>query len=131
MWNFYLHWFIEPDFNEKQNVSISEDIMYGLVNLKHWLKGVSSTCQIVLLVSQHNSFLSHLIIFFCRFLKKLYQLSYLDVHGGYIDPDDLRYIQENLGARVEINKFKFSSVARPTVGLRRSSIWNMRVRDID
>lgn len=66
-----------------------------------------------------------------RVLKKLYQLSYLDVHGGYIDPDDLRYVQENLGARVEINKFKFSSVARPTVGLRRSSIWNMRVRDVD
>lgn len=70
-------------------------------------------------------------IFVYRFLKKLYHLSYLDVHGGYIDPDDLRYVQENLGARVEINKFKFSSVARPTVGLRRSSIWNMRVRDID
>ncbi|CAH1102732.1 unnamed protein product [Psylliodes chrysocephalus] len=62
-------------------------------------------------------------------LKKLYNLSYLDIHGGYNDIDELRLIQEGLGARVQINKFKFSSVARPTVGMRRSSIWNMRVRD--
>ncbi|KAG5864593.1 hypothetical protein JTB14_013947 [Gonioctena quinquepunctata] len=63
------------------------------------------------------------------YLKKVYNLSYLDIHGGYIDVDELRIVQEGLGARVQINKFKFSSVARPTVGLRRSSIWNMRVRD--
>ncbi|XP_023019866.1 S-phase kinase-associated protein 2 [Leptinotarsa decemlineata] len=63
------------------------------------------------------------------FLKKVYNLSYLDIHGGYIDIDELRIVQESLGAKVQINKFKFSSVARPTVGLRRSSIWNMRVRD--
>ncbi|XP_018567474.1 S-phase kinase-associated protein 2 [Anoplophora glabripennis] len=62
-------------------------------------------------------------------LKKVYSLSYLDIHGGYIDADELKAVQEGLGARVAINKFKFSSVARPTVGMRRSSIWNMRVRD--
>ncbi|CAG9819243.1 unnamed protein product [Phaedon cochleariae] len=63
------------------------------------------------------------------FLKKLFNLSYLDIHGGYVDIDELRLVQEGLGARVQINKFKFSSVARPTVGMRRTSIWNMRVRD--
>ncbi|KAK9871829.1 hypothetical protein WA026_014285 [Henosepilachna vigintioctopunctata] len=62
-------------------------------------------------------------------LKKMLSLSFLDVHGGYIDEEELNYVQEGLGARVNINKFKFSSIARPTVGLRRSSIWNMRVRD--
>lgn len=62
-------------------------------------------------------------------LKKIRSLMYLDVHGGYVDTTELRHIQENLGSHVQINKFKFSSVARPTVGTRRSSIWNMRVRD--
>lgn len=62
-------------------------------------------------------------------LRKLVNLSYLDVHGGYIDGDDLKEVQRDLGPIVQINQFKFSSVARPTVGLRRSSIWNMRVRD--
>ncbi|KAL3268145.1 hypothetical protein HHI36_007273 [Cryptolaemus montrouzieri] len=62
-------------------------------------------------------------------LKKMLSLSFLDVHGGYIDEEELNYVQEGLGSRVNINKFKFSSIARPTVGLRRSSIWNMRVRD--
>ena len=30
---------------------------------------------------------------------------------------------------IEINKFMFTSVARPTVGIKRTSIWNLRVRD--
>lgn len=30
---------------------------------------------------------------------------------------------------IEINKFEFSSIARPTVGIRRTSIWGLRVRD--
>ena len=30
---------------------------------------------------------------------------------------------------VEINKFLFSSIARPTVGIKRTSIWILRVRD--
>ncbi|GJQ76002.1 putative S-phase kinase-associated protein [Trypoxylus dichotomus] len=62
-------------------------------------------------------------------LKQIRTLMYLDVHGGYVDTSELRHLQENLGTKVQINKFKFSSVARPTVGTRRSSIWNMRVRD--
>ncbi|XP_044754579.1 S-phase kinase-associated protein 2 [Coccinella septempunctata] len=62
-------------------------------------------------------------------LKKMHSLSYLDIHGGYIDEEELNQVQQGLGARVHINKFKFSSIARPTVGLRRSSIWNIRVRE--
>lgn len=62
-------------------------------------------------------------------LKKLANLNYLDVHGGYIEENELKEVQNVLGAGVQINQFKFSSVARPTVGMRRSSIWNMRVRD--
>ncbi|KAL1495100.1 hypothetical protein ABEB36_010571 [Hypothenemus hampei] len=62
-------------------------------------------------------------------LKKLKNLSYLDIHGGYIADHELKQIHAALGNAVQINQFKFSSVARPTVGLRRSSIWNMRVKD--
>ncbi|XP_030758733.1 S-phase kinase-associated protein 2 [Sitophilus oryzae] len=62
-------------------------------------------------------------------LRKLNNLSYLDIHGGYIEGDELKEVQNDLGPSVQINQFKFSSVARPTVGMRRSSIWNMRVRD--
>lgn len=62
-------------------------------------------------------------------LKKMPSLMYLDVHGAYIDTTELRIIQDHLGPKVNINKFKFSSVARPTVGAKHSSIWNLRVRD--
>ncbi len=31
--------------------------------------------------------------------------------------------------RLEINKFSFSSVARPTVGMKRTSVWGIRVRE--
>ncbi|KAI0230577.1 S-phase kinase-associated protein 2 [Lamellibrachia satsuma] len=30
---------------------------------------------------------------------------------------------------IEVNKFPFSSIARPTTGIRRTSIWGVRVRD--
>ena len=30
---------------------------------------------------------------------------------------------------IEINKFLFTSIARPTVGIKRTSIWNLRVRE--
>lgn len=51
------------------------------------------------------------------------------MHGGYVDTDELKRVEEHLGKKVNINKFKFSSVARPTVGARRSSIWGQCVRD--
>ncbi|XP_063921795.1 S-phase kinase-associated protein 2 [Zophobas morio] len=62
-------------------------------------------------------------------LKKMKTLAYLDVHGSYINSDEFKIINDGLGANVNINKFKFSSVARPTVGIKRSRIWNMKVRD--
>ncbi|XP_075236200.1 S-phase kinase-associated protein 2 isoform X2 [Lycorma delicatula] len=34
-----------------------------------------------------------------------------------------------MSSRVQINRFKFSTIARPTVGIRRTSIWGIRVRD--
>ncbi|XP_019867241.1 S-phase kinase-associated protein 2 isoform X2 [Aethina tumida] len=62
------------------------------------------------------------------YLKKSRNLAFLDIHG-FIDRTEVRAIQDGLGSQVQLNKFIFSSVARPTVGMRRTSIWNMRVRD--
>ncbi|KAB0795108.1 hypothetical protein PPYR_11947 [Photinus pyralis] len=62
-------------------------------------------------------------------LKEVKSLMYLDVHGGHIDQSEIDIIQKNLGGKVNINKFKFSSIARPTVGPKRSTIWGLRVRD--
>jgi F-box and leucine-rich repeat protein 1 (S-phase kinase-associated protein 2) len=56
-------------------------------------------------------------------------LAYLDVHGSYINSDEFKIINDGLGVSVNINKFKFSSIARPTVGVKKSKIWNMQVRD--
>jgi F-box and leucine-rich repeat protein 1 (S-phase kinase-associated protein 2) len=30
---------------------------------------------------------------------------------------------------IQVNKYPFSSIARPTTGIRRTSIWGLRVRD--
>ncbi|KAF5298188.1 hypothetical protein FQA39_LY02612 [Lamprigera yunnana] len=62
-------------------------------------------------------------------LKSINSLMYFDVHGGHISSTELDIVQKSLGPNVHVNKFKFSSVARPTVGPHRSSIWGLRVKD--
>lgn len=54
-------------------------------------------------------------------------LLYLNVFGLLREPA-LEELKERLQG-IEINKFMFTSVARPTVGIKRTSIWNLRVRD--
>ncbi|KAI4477801.1 hypothetical protein M0802_014633 [Mischocyttarus mexicanus] len=54
-------------------------------------------------------------------------LMYLDLFGLMTEPM-AKSVQSNCG-EIEINKFLYSSVARPTVGVRRTSIWGLRVRD--
>ena len=51
----------------------------------------------------------------------------LDVFGMMKETalNQLRELMPN----IEINKFPFSSIARPTTGLRRTSLWGLRVRD--
>ncbi|XP_011259232.1 S-phase kinase-associated protein 2 isoform X1 [Camponotus floridanus] len=55
-------------------------------------------------------------------------LLYLDVFGLMSD-SVLKSLQANCREVPEINKYLYSSVARPTVGIRRTSIWGLRVRD--
>ncbi|XP_029169727.1 S-phase kinase-associated protein 2 [Nylanderia fulva] len=55
-------------------------------------------------------------------------LLYLDVFGLMSD-SVLKSLQTSCREVPEINKYLYSSVARPTVGIRRTSIWGLRVRD--
>ncbi|XP_006622814.1 S-phase kinase-associated protein 2 isoform X2 [Apis dorsata] len=54
-------------------------------------------------------------------------LLYLDVFGVIPEPV-LKTLQVTCG-ETQLNKYLYSSVARPTVGVRRTSIWGLRVRD--
>lgn len=54
-------------------------------------------------------------------------LLYLDVFG-LMSESVLKSLRDNR-REPEINKFLYSSIARPTVGIRRTSIWGLRVRD--
>jgi len=54
-------------------------------------------------------------------------LLYLNLFGLLRDPA-MEELKQRLKG-IDINKFLFTSVARPTVGIKRTSIWNLRVRE--
>jgi F-box and leucine-rich repeat protein 1 (S-phase kinase-associated protein 2) len=62
-----------------------------------------------------------------RSLKQLRQLSSLDIFG-VVDERGLQKLQSLLGSPIALNQQRFSYVARPTYGLRRTSIWGLRTR---
>ena len=55
------------------------------------------------------------------------RLRYLDIFG--LMPDEMIKSFQAKCDSIEINKYLYSAIARPTVGVRRTSIWNLRVRD--
>ncbi|OWF38166.1 S-phase kinase-associated protein 2-like [Mizuhopecten yessoensis] len=61
-------------------------------------------------------------------LNQLDSMLAVDVFG-MLREGALQQLREAM-FRIEINKFPFSSIARPTTGIRRTSIWGLRVRDI-
>lgn len=60
-------------------------------------------------------------------LAPMPSLMYLDCFG-ILKEENLQLLKSNSN-KTQINKFLYSSVARPTVGVRRTSIWGLRVRD--
>ena len=60
-------------------------------------------------------------------LDKLSKLKYLNVFGVMKD-GALEELRAYLGS-VDINKYCYSSIAKPTVGIKRTSIWNQRTRE--
>lgn len=60
-------------------------------------------------------------------LKSMPSLTYLDIFGMLSDTA-MEVLEKQL-PKMGINKFIHSSVSRPTVGTRRTSIWGLRTRD--
>ncbi|KAH8292147.1 hypothetical protein KR054_006317 [Drosophila jambulina] len=60
-------------------------------------------------------------------LKGMPSLTYLDIFG--VLSDAAMEVLEKQMPKMGINKFIHSSVSRPTVGTRRTSIWGLRTRD--
>ncbi|KAF2350247.1 hypothetical protein FHG87_018995 [Trinorchestia longiramus] len=60
-------------------------------------------------------------------LSGLPQLQHLSLFGA--NDECLKVVMKSRTQEVMVNRHPFSTVARPTVGLRRTSIWTARVRD--
>uniref|UniRef100_A0A1A9ZJH6 S-phase kinase-associated protein 2 n=1 Tax=Glossina pallidipes TaxID=7398 RepID=A0A1A9ZJH6_GLOPL len=60
-------------------------------------------------------------------LRNMSTLIYLDIFG-MLTESTLAMLEQTF-TKIGINKFIHSSVARPTVGTRRTSIWGLRTRD--
>jgi len=54
-------------------------------------------------------------------------LLYLNMYG-LVKQNAIQELRERLEG-IEINSYPLSSIARPTIGIKRTSIWNLRVRD--
>ena len=68
-----------------------------------------------------------LILSFLSQLRFLQRLVAVDVFG-MLREGPLEQLKENM-PNIDINNFPFSSIARPTTGIRRTSIWGIRVRE--
>merc|ERR1719192_143196 len=93
---------------------ISSTIIYSLVEKLHHIESLSTSRCYAITPS------TYLI------LSTSPTLLYLNVFGLLREPA-LEELRDRLKG-IEINKFLFTSVARPTVGIKRTSIWNLRVR---
>uniref|UniRef100_A0A131XA11 Putative scf ubiquitin ligase skp2 component n=1 Tax=Hyalomma excavatum TaxID=257692 RepID=A0A131XA11_9ACAR len=60
-------------------------------------------------------------------LSKMPSLQHLELFGVLAD-NYLQAVRRRL-PRIEVNKQLFSTIARPTTGIRRTSIWGLKVRD--
>lgn len=75
--------------------------------------------------TERNSISIELIRF--RSFKQLRYLNSLDIFG-VVDDRGLQKLHSLLGPSIQLNQQRFSCVARPTYGLRRTSIWGLRTR---
>ncbi|CAF4265625.1 unnamed protein product, partial [Adineta steineri] len=60
-------------------------------------------------------------------LKQLRHLNSLDIFG-VVDQRGLEKLNSLLGSSIILNQQRFSYVARPTYGVRRTAIWGLRTR---
>lgn len=67
------------------------------------------------------------LMFHHRELAQHTSLTEVEVFGMFRDGTMEQLKQEMVN--VELNRYPFSSVARPTTGIRMTSLWGLRVRD--
>ena len=104
--------------------------MYCIIILLHMCivsDGVNTDEIRILLnnIAQLNNTMCATIYF--RLLGQILTLLALDVFG-MLKEMALLHLKQTM-PNIEINKFPFSSIARPTTGIRRTSVWGLRVRD--
>ena len=78
----------------------------------------------------HLSFLlivSIIMQFFFRQLRSLPRIAAIDVFG-MLREGALNELMDSM-PNIDINNFPFSNIARPTTGIRRTSIWGIKVRE--
>lgn len=68
-----------------------------------------------------------ILVFFFRTNRMPPSLLYLDIFG-LMREESIEILSQTF-PKIGFNKFIHSSVARPTVGNRRTSIWGLRTRD--
>ncbi|KAL3868250.1 hypothetical protein ACJMK2_041081 [Sinanodonta woodiana] len=93
------------------------------------------TSETIYLIASHLHHLEHLAVSRCYYivptsmpvLGQINSLLAIEMFG-MLRETALQQLRETMRG-VDINKFPFSCVARPTTGIRRTSIWGMRVRD--
>ncbi|KAK3910497.1 S-phase kinase-associated protein 2 [Frankliniella fusca] len=104
----------ELDISDATNITATSiDLLKKLANLEHL--SISRCYKI----SNSPSVVQQ--------LAAIPSLRYLDLFG-LVSDKNIVGLRRNLPT-MKINKFVFSSIARPTVGIRRTSIWGLRSRD--
>ncbi|CAF0761355.1 unnamed protein product [Rotaria sordida] len=93
------------------------------------------TDQSIISLRQHSRLLAHLLASRCYLitlsalitLKLLPAFTTLDMFGT-LTQMPLQQLHNEFGARIHLNMFPFSNIARPTTGIQRTSIWGLRTR---
>jgi F-box and leucine-rich repeat protein 1 (S-phase kinase-associated protein 2) len=102
---------IDLDLSDCQDITMAIESITTLTNLQHL---ALSRCYSLEAATY-------------ALLGNMRSLRYLEVFS-FFKESALKTLKSTLPG-VEINQFYFSAVARPTVGIRRSTIWTARVRD--
>jgi F-box and leucine-rich repeat protein 1 (S-phase kinase-associated protein 2) len=124
-----------------QRYNLTDDYLQSLVRRALRLRildisdSVLITDQSIISLRQHSRLLAHLSASRCYLLtsptlitlKLLPAFSTLDVFGT-LPQLPLQQLRNECHARIHLNMFPFSNIARPTTGIQRTSIWGLRTR---
>ena len=104
-----------------KELDLSDATLLTASSVEHVVRGLPGLEYIALNRCYHVAATSLL------YLSHIQSLLALDVFGML--RESALYQLRSAMPNIQINKFPFSSIARPTTGIRRTSIWGLRVRD--